>query len=293
MNNISVVIMDLDNTLYDWVHMWYESFNAMLLELVRISGIPQRDLEVEIRKIHQKHGSSEYSFLLQELPSLLDGDNEDKVTEKYDSAIKAYRIARRKNLYLYPTVMETLRFLKERECLLVAYTESKAFYTNYRIRYLELDGMIQFVYSPPDHSIDEDRKSNARFFPSTHYNLKHTHHRFTREGEMKPNPEILMEIVNEINADIHQTIYIGDSLMKDVAMAQKCNIIDIHAKYGVAQHKEEYELLRRVSHWTDRDVQIDKTIHETGLSYPPSYVLCDSFSEILNHFNFVKYRGTL
>ena len=38
---ISVVITDLDNTLYDWVDIWYKSFKYRLekiLEKVQVSG---------------------------------------------------------------------------------------------------------------------------------------------------------------------------------------------------------------------------------------------------------------
>jgi phosphoglycolate phosphatase-like HAD superfamily hydrolase len=30
MKRVRAVIMDLDDTLWDWVGMWYQSFNAML-----------------------------------------------------------------------------------------------------------------------------------------------------------------------------------------------------------------------------------------------------------------------
>ena len=36
---VSVVIADLDNTLFDWFEIWYNSFNAMLTSLVDKSGI--------------------------------------------------------------------------------------------------------------------------------------------------------------------------------------------------------------------------------------------------------------
>ena len=35
----SVLITDLDNTLFDWVDIWHASFEAMLSEISKISGI--------------------------------------------------------------------------------------------------------------------------------------------------------------------------------------------------------------------------------------------------------------
>ena len=68
---IELLITDLDNTLYDWFDFWYHSFTAMLDQIVAISGIPREKLEPEIKKIYEKHGTSEYSFLIEELEPLL------------------------------------------------------------------------------------------------------------------------------------------------------------------------------------------------------------------------------
>ena len=48
--NVSVIITDLDNTLFDWFDIWYKSFNAMLSLLVNKSGIPQDKLEEEFHE---------------------------------------------------------------------------------------------------------------------------------------------------------------------------------------------------------------------------------------------------
>ena len=66
----TALITDLDNTLFDWADIWYQCFSAMLDEIVRISGLNRETLISEIRAIHQKYGTSEYSFLIEELPSL-------------------------------------------------------------------------------------------------------------------------------------------------------------------------------------------------------------------------------
>jgi FMN phosphatase YigB (HAD superfamily) len=67
---ISMVVTDVDNTLFDWVDVWYRSFSAMLEETVRITGVPREHLVREIKNVHQRHGTSEYAFVLSELPSV-------------------------------------------------------------------------------------------------------------------------------------------------------------------------------------------------------------------------------
>jgi hypothetical protein len=52
----TTLITDFDNTLYDWFHTWYVSFNAMLVEIERISGIRRAELITEIRRIRAGSG---------------------------------------------------------------------------------------------------------------------------------------------------------------------------------------------------------------------------------------------
>lgn len=288
--NISVVIMDLDNTLYDWVDIWYRSFKSFLNVLVEQSGLPQERLEQEIRKIFQKYGTSEYSFVIQEIPSLKElHPNEDLVT-KYDDAIHAYRKARSK-IQLYPTVMETLHMLKERGCLTVVFTESQKYYTIMRMNQLKIEALIDFVFSPEDNVSPDISIPDVRQKYQDHYELKHAQYCPIRKGELKPDPKILLEIIGKVRAQQAQCIYIGDSLMKDIMMAQSAGVIDVFAKYGQAQNTSAYQLLRKVSHWTDEDVAREKAILETAGSVTPSITLDSCFGQILDLFNFTHFKG--
>jgi phosphoglycolate phosphatase len=142
---ISVLVTDLDNTLWDWVHTWHSTFNALLTKVSEISGIPVERLEPEFKAVHQRHGTTEYAFSLQEMPSILRGSTVDEIKTKYAPAIAAFREARAATLQLYPGVAETLKTLRERGCLLVGYTESLAFYSLYRMRQLNVDLFLDYL----------------------------------------------------------------------------------------------------------------------------------------------------
>lgn len=289
---ISVVVTDLDNTLYDWFEAWYASFSAMLDELVHQSGVAREVLEREFRAIHQKYGTSEYAFSIEELPSLKQKHPEAlHLAEMYQTAIDAFRAARRATLKLYPGVLETLESFKKRGCLLVGYTESMAFYTNYRMRKLGLDSILDFLYSPPDHELPEKLTAEEiRHYPKDQYELKKTVHRVTPKDELKPNPALLLDIIRDVGAPKEKTIYVGDSKMKDVYMAQRGGIIDVWAEYGAVQHKPGYDLLRRVSHWTETDVEKEKEIMRDAKQIVPTYVLKHGFKELLDFFDFVPFK---
>lgn len=290
---VSTIITDMDNTLYNWVEMWYQSFSAMLHELVAESGIDQAALEAEIRQVYQKYGTSEYRFLIQELPSLKMQQFSENSIERYQSAIQAYEKAYEGTLCLYPLVMETLEAFKARGCQIVAYTESMAYYTVLRVKNLHLDGILDFVYSSTDHDIPSNGTAGEIHQYSAEYlKLKKTVHRDIPAGELKPNPGVLRDIIRDVDALVNQTIYVGDNLMKDIVMAQNASVTDVLAKYGGAQRTEAYQLLRRVSHWTKKDVERERSLIESDKIHA-TYVLDNSFSELLDLFEFIPFSRSL
>jgi phosphoglycolate phosphatase len=165
-----------------------------------------------------------------------------------------------------------------------------AFYSNYRVRRLGLDGVFDFIFSPQDHdipaglSIDEIRR-----YPASYYQFKYTKHEHTPPGQLKPNVGVLADIIRKVDATLGQCVYVGDSLMKDVAMAHELGVSNAWAEYGAAQHRAGYELLRAVTHWTQEEVDREKRILERPR--PPALALKNNFGEILNHFQFGVTNG--
>lgn len=255
----------------------------MLARLELISGIPASVLEPEIRAVHQKRGTSEYSNLLNELPSLRSSDARTPLA-RFDEAIHEMNIARRANTNLYPRVMETLLSLRERGVTIVAYTESIAYWTEWRIKHTGLDGVVDILYSAPDHDLPKGMTfDDLRTLPPEEYGLKITDHRHVPKGSTKPNGGILRSILNDCHRTPEEAVYIGDSLMKDIVMAQRAGVPDVHAKYGEAQRLKEYALLRRLSHWPDRDVERERELAESATNeVRPTRVLTRGFWEILD-----------
>jgi phosphoglycolate phosphatase len=197
-------------------------------------------------------------------------------------AVEAFRTTRRRVLALYPTVAESLATLRDQGVIIAAFTESKAFYTNYRFRKLGLDGLVDVLFSPEDHSVSEETIA-TRFYQEDNYQFKHTAHHYTPEGEVKPNPDILIDIVRVLGVNTGQVVYVGDSLLKDVFMAQQAGVMDVHAAYGSSQHKPEYELLRKVTHWTPEMVERERNALKPG-TIIPSHILDENFAQILPLF---------
>src|SRR6185437_6243057 len=172
-------------------------FSAMLGKLADISGISIQTLKPEIREIHQRHGTSEYAFLIEEVPSLLKAFPHQELATLFAPALDAYREARRRELCLYPRVAESLLKIKGSGARIIGYTESMAFYSNYRVRRLGLDGVLDAVFSPKDHELPRGLTSDQlRKYPAGQYDFRKTEHHLTPPGELKPNKDILLSLFN-------------------------------------------------------------------------------------------------
>lgn len=288
----TVLITDVDNTLFDWVDVWHSSFRAMLAELVRLSGVAEEVLISEIKGVHQEYGTSEYSFLVDEVPSLVRAAAGTPPAQFYAQAIAKYREARRGRLRLYPGVKDTLAEVKRRGCSVVAYTESMSFYSNYRLLRLGLDGLVDVLYSPPNHELPARMTvEQAHRYPAWHHEFERTINRYTPPGELKPNPLIMLQLLADVGVDAANAVYVGDSPSKDVVMAQTAGVPDVWAAYGSAHNRPEYELLRAVTHWTPETVERERAL--SGVDANPSHTLDWGFSQLLTMFNFSGARASL
>lgn len=282
-----LLVTDLDNTLWDWFQAWFESFSALVDGLVAVSGADRAVLEEQIKAVHQRRGTTEYSNLIREVPALVEFAGRRDPFEVFDAALHAQSSRRKGATRLYPGVAESLLALKQGGVRVVGYTESGAYWTEWRIRHTGLDGVVDVLYSSPDHDLAagvDPAELRTGHYGQSSYGLRATEHRHVPSGVLKPSPEILSAILHEEKCAPGEAAYLGDSLMKDIAMAQSAGVLDIHAQYGLVQHQEEYDLLRRVTHWPDQDVAREKTLARPESDIIPTLVCHEQFGEVLPVF---------
>jgi FMN phosphatase YigB (HAD superfamily) len=263
---VSTLILDLDNTLFDWLEMWHERFvvlrNTLIGELR-----DEANVDREIRRIHQKHGTSEYEFLLEEILG----------RRPFATVVPA---SNELHWSLYPSVLDSLRRIKGRGSKIVGCTESMERYTIQRLARLELDGVIDIVFCKPDH-ISYSMPASKPSMP-----LLHTLVEQLQRGKSKPDPEILLDVMHRVRADAATTAYVGDSWARDIKMAQAAGVLGLHARYGDTTGRPEFNLLKRVSHWSDSEVEMAET-SAAGVEDP--LVLGDRFDEIFDSLDFVSF----
>ncbi|MCZ2898031.1 HAD family hydrolase [Burkholderia thailandensis] len=274
------LITDIDNTLFDWFTMWHRSFSTMMKEVSKISGIPTEDLYTDAKKVHQKYGTAEYAFLLEELEPLLRRyRTREDLRRAMEPAIQAYRTERDKNMRLYPGALDTLQTVKARGMRVFAFSESKAYYSSYRIAQLGLDGIVDIVYCPEDHELPEDQKSSTL--------LKSTECHVLEGTFKKPNPKILLKILSDADLKPEEVLYVGDSKSKDIKMAIDSNVDYLWFEHGSAHlnnRKEDYDLLKAVTHWTDSEVETERILAEDSRKMEiPQAKIIHTYPDILGH----------
>jgi hypothetical protein len=97
--------------------------------------------------------------------------------------------------------------------------------------------------------------------------------------ERKPNPRLLADICRKEGADIRSVYYVGDSLVRDVAMAKQAGVTAIWARYGTKYDPDSWQYLVKVTHWTDDDVEREKALKAKYGEVVPDYTI-DSFSQL-------------
>jgi FMN phosphatase YigB (HAD superfamily) len=285
---INFIVTDLDDTIWDWLNMWYQSFNPYITRISKELGIDLSILKENFKKLHQKYHTTESSYIYEELECLSEEQKtilEASVDSK--SILHEYYSNKKENLILYDGVLETLKYIKEQGSTIVAFTESNSFYTKYRIKHLQLDGIIDCIYAPLDTGVPS---SVTPYYPNGYWEPEITEFRYLSKTVHKPDSEILEIILKDFRAKIEESIYIGDKLDRDVYMAQQLNVSSVWAEYGFKIQDDRYDLLKEVTHWTKQDVIREQEFKNNfHLKPKPDYILENSFTELKQYFNFSKF----
>jgi phosphoglycolate phosphatase len=283
-----LLITDLDNTLYDWVTFFAKSFRAMLAALADRLGVDESVLTEEFKVVHQRYGTLEAPFAALELPSVVSrfpNRSRSEIARELAVAFDAFNATRREHLMLYPGVLETLRALRARGVVIVAHTEAIAINAYYRVAVLDVALFLRRLYAVEGHI-------EAHPEPDRPRSVSQPPHDFIRvlpAKERKPNAALLMDICRREGFEPCEACYVGDSIVRDVAMAKAAGVKAVWARFGTQYEKGLWETLVTVTHWTDDDVRREIELRNQYASVSPDVVI-DSFSDLLPLFQTPSVR---
>jgi FMN phosphatase YigB (HAD superfamily) len=273
------LVTDLDNTLYDWMTFFGIAFGAMVDELARLLDAERPALLSQFQEVHRRYGSTETPWAALELPAArakFPSLSPTELATRLQPAFDAFTSARREHLRLYPGVRETLAALADAGVLVIGHTEAPVVNAYHRLallgiapsftRLYALEGrMIEHPFPARPHSVPPAPAALIRGLPAS---------------ERKPNPAVLLDICRREELMPCECAYVGDSLVRDVAMAKQASIQAIWARYGTRYDARSWDLVAAVTHWTSADVEREARLQESFGRVDPDRTI-EAFSEIL------------
>lgn len=245
----------------------------MLDELSLILNKPQNILIEEYKQIHQKKGSVEYPFATLLLPSVkytYPNNTKEELINILNPAFHKFNSIRKHKLKLYPNVKETLDKLFAMGIRIVGYTDSAEENGFYRLKKLEISDYFKNVY------VSDSQFERPDNLPSS-TKTQIVHGR-------KPNPELINKICKYENVSTNETIYLGDSMTKDIYMARMAGVTSVLCQYPCDKNVKEdlYSKLIAISHWTKSDFKKELDIKEVCRkeNVNPDYIV-KSFDELI------------
>lgn len=264
-----ILITDLDDTLYDWIGFFIPAFYAMVDELHNITGIEKDILLSEYKVKHQFYGSVEYPYVTLELPSIknqYNGLSTNEIKELLSEAFHCFNSVRKNNLKLFNGVEDTLNVLSKQGIVIIGYTESSQENGFYRLKKLGISQYFKRVYT-----LKSQYKSQCPI-----------DEKIMTVNNKKPDKDILLSICKKEHFAPNGALYIGDSLTKDIYMANKAGITSVLMSYP-KENNDYYKLLVDISSWTKEDFEREAKLKEecTLHNVMPDYIISD-FREVNN-----------
>lgn len=249
----------------------------MVDEAVLILECDREYLLDDLRKIHRRYSDSEHPFALLETEAVkarFPGLSRQQQAAALDRAFHAFNKTRKETLTLYPGVADTLACFQRSGVRIVGHTEAKYLAVTDRLRRLDLNQYFERIYCRERSTSSHPAQGAAADLTSGNEVVELAHH------QSKPSAEVLLEICEREGHSPENAVYVGDSLIKDILMANRAGVRSVWAKYGLKAPAGAYDQLVRVSHWRDEDIEREQAIREGAGAIAPDVTLEHGFSEL-------------
>lgn len=263
---------------------------AMIEQASIILHKKQDEITSDLKKVHQRHHNSEHPFSLAETDIVKNWLNEGHEISELDPAFHAFNKERKSRLSTFEGIKETLSILLKSNINIIAHSDSNSLAVIDKLSRLGLIDYFSKIYCVKD---GDTQHPNGGPLSSTFETFPYQKIHHLEIWEKKPNPEIINHIMRENDLTTENTFYVGDSLSKDIYMANKAKIHSIWAKYGNIHNPEYYEKLLRISHWSDDDIEMEKKLRGIAADTVPEFVCNSGFYEVLEFLGLKPKESTV
>jgi FMN phosphatase YigB (HAD superfamily) len=270
-----LILVDIDNTLYDWPKFFAPSFRAMCHALARPLNMSIDDLVGDFKSVYAHHDTLEYAFSIQELGALK-GVDSSEVSNLIRIGRGAFSKVKKYHLKPYPGVKDGLNFLHQHGHTAICVTNSPLYLAQKRLYELGLDryfvGIVAWEGIDPPETVDSEfstRKARVKTRIDRIATFK------KRDSKPSTTPYKMALSMAPCKADVVWAI--GDSINKDLLPAKQLGIRTIWAKYGAHFDPAsiDSQTLLKITNWSDAEVAHTYD----SASYEPDHCV-ENFSEI-------------
>lgn len=236
------LILDLDNTLYSWMDAYADSFREQIHFLCDTLNIEESLILRDFKSVFKKYDSVEVPNAVYQLALWNTCDiSENRRIQIQDESLEAFLRGWKKNIKLFPKVKETLEWAHKMGYRIIAYSDAFAFWVDFRLRALNIMDYFDDIYA-----MENDRIADSSIVLNSYQSQIIT---TVSPPVMKPNTLIVSQILEKHKLHKESVFFVGDSITKDIATAQKIGIHDVWAKYGLTYRCENGWLLSQITPW--------------------------------------------
>lgn len=217
---VSLVVFDLDDTLYDWIGHFMPALEAMIHTAARILNVSAATVRDELREVHRHYGNTEQPFALLETRTCqATFGHLDREQQKHAlaPAFAAFDQVRAHRLKLFDDVEPVFQRLRADDIPFVGYTAATSVNIAKRLKLLGLDQYFDTIYATtytglpyPGRKVDERPRASAGETPRVS---------IVEIPTPKPDPAAIYRICADHSLPPAETLFVGDSTSHDVAPA--------------------------------------------------------------------------
>jgi FMN phosphatase YigB (HAD superfamily) len=238
-----LIVLDVDNTIYDWLRLWAGGLSAAVNHLAQATGRPVEHWMQAVQSAHVRRHALECPSLLSDVALLAAWPGDADPGAVMTAAAAVYREYWDHHLTAYHGMREALALIAADGHEIVAYTEGDVGIAATRLARLGLAGVIRRVFGRPP--LPPGGEPGWCLAPVQRNGPIAVD--FVPREDSKPNPTGLRNIVWQCGATMANTVYVGDHLHNDIDMARILGVTPLWARYGTHADAESTALLVRVA----------------------------------------------
>ncbi|MEK9160068.1 MAG: HAD family hydrolase [Patescibacteria group bacterium] len=271
LNENTIFILDCDNTLWRWIQYAGPAYKAMCKVLSGIAGKEFLETAAAMKTFYTSVGTLEHEGLVQGLQKagFFKHLPHFNLRETILLAQAAFSEERDRHFKVFDGITEMVRELQALDVRLLLLTDATRYQAMRRLARSRLEGFEKMYCMPAPvfEQMPEDFGATGRL-PSIPYE---------ELPEEKPHTD-LERILGLTRAEIQERVVIaGDSVKKDVALAERFECLVAHAAYGLAS-EEDIDAIRD---FAPDDVANRNTVTASTASSYHRMVTANHPSEIL------------